>query len=692
MIANNDSFDRKILLAVIAFEALLYYNFYTREVAWYPPDNFDQAGYLTEAYQLQENFLAHGPDQLWKYLSNRSHAGGVLFPIEGALSGIILGGARFPQLCVLFFAFCAFQVAAFTTARMVWSSRLFGYIALGLTLSQETPWLRQGGGLFDFRMDFLAYCLYGIWVCAVIRSRIFLDRYWSIGSGLAGALLVLNRFVTLPYLLGVSAGLAVVCGIFAIFGRHDTELPSRMNCRFRGLGISTGLLIAIVLPILIRNWNAIHGYYVIGHVLGGEKYVRAAELGLKDLAGHLTFYPKSVVQDHLGKIFAWESAIVIACALAARLLASRNNIPAKPPQQRDEESLLRFAFLIGAVLCPIVVLTLDIAKSAVVGGIVGGPAILFVVAITAAIAPKPPWFDSPIGARILAACTLLICVMGLFNQFSHANRHWPAYAHRDDLKHLDQLNQCLIDLAKEYGWSSPWISYDVISGWFNAGSPTITAFEKSRDLIEFHPMLGNGIMGVSRKEAVSLLENSDFLILTTLPKGGGTLPFDRRIAEYWDDLKAWADDNMIVARIVPFSTFSATVYLRPAATISGLSGGWIPSHGFSIEAARDVLARFPLIRLVGSTDYSRLQKIPTVEATMDTGESSQPVPASFQRADNFYEIRVNTSSMRLPPADQVHIRLDFNSFFIPKTTEAGKDAPELVVKAPVRVQLTRAGP
>src|SRR5215467_10882683 len=112
MITNNGSFDRKILLVVIAFEALLYYNFYTREVAWYPPDNFDQAGYLTETYRLQESILAHGPDQVWKYLSNRSHSGGVLFPIEGALSGIILGGARFPQLCVLFFAFCAFQVAA----------------------------------------------------------------------------------------------------------------------------------------------------------------------------------------------------------------------------------------------------------------------------------------------------------------------------------------------------------------------------------------------------------------------------------------------------------------------------------------------------------------------------------------------------------------------------------------------------
>jgi hypothetical protein len=332
--------------------------------------------------------------------------------------------------------------------------------------------------------------------------------------------------------------------------------------------------------------------------VGEERYVRAAQLDIKDLAGHLSFYPKSVVQDHLGKMFFWGSAVAIACGLAARLLARRENAPAKPPARRDEEFLLQFTFLLVALLCPIVVLTLDISKSAIVGGIVGGPAALLVVAITAAAAPKTSKLDSSHGERLLAACALVIVALGLFNQLSHASKHWPAHAQRDDLKRLDQLNKTLIDLAKEYQWSSPWISYDVISGWLNAGSPTISAFEQSRELIEFHPMLGNGIMGVDRQEAISLLKQSDFLILTTLPKVG-MLPFDRRIAKYWDDLKAWADNNMIVARIVPFSGFTATVYVRPAATISGLSRGWIPRHGFSIEAPRDVLERFPLIRLTG---------------------------------------------------------------------------------------------
>ncbi len=50
---------------------------------------------------------------------------------------------------------------------------------------------------------------------------------------------------------------------------------------------------------------------------------------------------------------------------------------------------LQIIFLIGAILGPLVVLTADISKSAVVGGIVGVPVALLVVAIAAAVAPRP---------------------------------------------------------------------------------------------------------------------------------------------------------------------------------------------------------------------------------------------------------------------------------------------------------------
>src|SRR5262249_16372189 len=158
-----------------------------------------------------------------------------------------------------------------------------------------------------FRMDFLAYCFYGVWVCAVLRSDLFLDPFWSIASGLIGTFLVLNRFVTAVYLLGVLVGFALLCGIILLGWRSQADLMSRMRRRLWHLGLSLGVLLMLVAPFLIRNWRAIHGYYVMGHAVGEEKEIRAAVLGIKDLRGHLLFYPRSIFEDHLGKTFVWGS-------------------------------------------------------------------------------------------------------------------------------------------------------------------------------------------------------------------------------------------------------------------------------------------------------------------------------------------------------------------------------------------------
>jgi hypothetical protein len=686
MTAKNHRFDQKVLIVLIILEAVLFSSFLMREVAWYPPDNFDQVSYLLEAYRLQERIFTHGLGEVWKTLWSSGHAAGVLFPIEGALAGIIIGGTRLPQLSVLFLGFCALQVVAFTTASAVWERRAYGYIILGLILSQTTLWFWQGGGLFDFRMDFLAYCLYGIWACTVIRSQLFLHRYQSLGCGLIAAFLVLNRFVTVTYLLGVSVGFAVICGTVAIFWRKDANLVSRLQERLFNLGLSTIVLLAAVLPILIRNWQAIHDYYVVNHVVGEEKNVRAALLGIHDLAGHLSFYPNSVIQDHLGGIFLWASVIAIGCGLATHLLARKFREEVASP--RDETFFLQIIFLIGAILGPLVVLTSDISKSAVVGGIVGVPTALLVVAIAATVAPRPSQEEPSLIRRLLVASAVAVFTLGVYNQLRQASQHWPAYAHRDDLKQLNELNKSLIDLANKYGWSHPGVSYDVITDWLTVGSPTISAFEQSRNPIEFQPMIGKGVLGVDREEAISLLKKSDFAIFTTLPKVG-VYPFYRRIAEYWDDLKVWADDNMVIARVVPFSDFTATLYVRPTAGISGLSSGWITSHGLTIEATKSALERFPMVRLAGLADYPRLTKIPAVEATIGADKNSQKAPASFRRVGNDYEIVIDTSSLRLPETDLTYIRLNFDSFFVPKTKESGNDARELVVKAPVVVQLFR---
>jgi hypothetical protein len=681
------SFDRRLLFILIALEALAFFNFYSREVAWYPPLSFDQTGYLFQAYDLEQRVLSEGLGTLSSALQSRENPSGLLLPIEGALSGLIIGGTRLPQLLVLFLAFSALQVFAFAAAQAVWGRRAFGYMVLGLILCQITAWF-YAGGLFDFRMDFVAYCLYGIWACAAVRSNLFLDRRWAIGCGFISAFLVLHRFITIVYLLGVCAGFAIASLVVGFFLRGDPDLPGRLKQRLSNLSLAAIILILIAGPVLQPSWGAIHDYYVVGHATGQEKYVRASEVGVRDLAGHLFYYPKSIVKDHLGRGFLRSSLLAIAAGVIARLLSRARNMKVQGASSRAETYLLRVIFLLGAILGPVIVLTVDISKSPVVGGIVGVPVALLVVALSA---PDPGVIESSFFRKLIAACGIFIFARGLFTQFGHAWHHLPEYAQREDLKKVAELDKWLVQYASEHDWRTPQISFDIISGLLNSGAISVSGFEQSRELIEFKTLLGGGIMGVERPEALSMLANSDFAILTTIKKAG-VYPFYEHISQYWNDLKAWADLHMIVARAVPLDRFTATVYVRPSAKVSGISDGWITHDGLTIEATPETLRRFPVIRLDGNATDSRFPKTPSVTAMVDMSANVKVVPASLYQNDNKYEILVDLSKVELPQADPVRLRLNFDTFFVPKKNGMNDNPRELVLPAPSLVRLSPPSP
>ena len=123
------------------------------------------------------------------------------------------------------------------------------------------------------------------------------------------------------------------------------------------------------------------------------------------------------------------------------------------------------------------------------------------------------------------------------------------------------MDKWLVLYADQRHWRSPRISFDVISPLLHSGAITTSGFEQTGELVVFRPMLGNNIMGVEKPEALTLLANSDFFILTTLAKIG-VYPFYHQPAQYWSDLQVWAEKNMIVVRTVTFKDFTATVYAR----------------------------------------------------------------------------------------------------------------------------------
>jgi hypothetical protein len=692
MTSKDHQLDRTILWVLIAVEALLFYTYYAREIAPHPPQNFDQTVYLSEAYSLETRIHGHGISELWRAIWSKDRASTLLLPIEGAIFGLVFGGTRLPQLCVLFVGFCALQLFAFATARKIWRHRGYGFMVLGLILAQGTLWY-FAGGLFDFRIDFLAYCLYGIWACAVVQSNFFFDRRWAIGSGLIGAFLVLNRFLSVIYVIGVSTGFAVACATILSLFRNDIETSCRIRQRLVNLALSLGTFIIVVVPIFLINWHSIYSKYVYGQFIY-EKDIRAREYGIFGLSGHLVYYPRSILWDHLGLAFLLAAALGIAGALLARFFVRSAGLAKAATERSRETFVLEIVFLLGAIIGPVIVLTIDISKSPVIGGIVGVPTALLVVSLVARVVPLTSASESSPAHKIVLVVSLAIFAIGLYHLFDKASRHAPEYAEHRNLKRCTELNKWLVEYATKHGWYRPRISVDVISGLFNAGAMTASGYEQSGELIEFQPGLGNGadvMGGLTRSQALSSLANSDFVILTTLPKTG-VYPFYQEISQYWNDLKAWADQNLVVAKTIQFDGFNVIVYARPTATISGVSADWISSSGFSIETTRAELQQFPVVLLAGSANYSWLAKVPTASARIATVGDSIAVPTSFQRTGSGYQLLIDTSSIQLPSADTVRLSVTFDTFFVLKNLGINEDTRELVIRTPSHVDLLRREP
>jgi hypothetical protein len=332
-------------------------------------------------------------------------------------------------------------------------------------------------------------------------------------------------------------------------------------------------------------------------------------------------------------------------------------------------------------------LTIDISKSPIIGSVVGVPTALLVVLLVARIAQTTSHRGSARAYQILVASSFLIFLAGLFNQVNYASRHAVETTERRDLKHVAELNGWLVEYASQHHWRSPRISFDVICSLVFPHGAIANGYEQTREFVDFQPGLGNGseIMGVDRSHALSYLAQSEFVILTTLPKTG-IYPFYEKVSTYWSDLKDWADRNLILARRILFDTFTLSVYVRPSAAVFNPSGDWITSRGVSISANRADLERFPQIRLSGPADFTHSSKVPTVSAAIETEGGSIALYSSLRVIGKRYEIFIDTSSVKDLP-DPVRVSLSCDTFSVPKKLGLSGDTCELVMPSPDRVEL-----
>lgn len=541
---------------MLALQAALFHQHAVREVAWAYPAFHDQASYLDASYRAYEEIKRHG----WREgllaaggvrprLLAPSPAGSLLY-LEAVLAFCVLGPARMSALWLGFAHFALFQLVLVWTLRAMIHRWSIALTALGLLLCARAPF-RQPGGIFDFRLDFMTLCLFGVFVCVVIRSAAFADRRWAIAAGLAAAWVLAFRFLTAAYFAPIFAALLVVVG----------------RSRRRNVLLAGGIAALLGMGVLWRHRASLGAYYVGGHLRGIERYIRAEHEGVGGPWGRLTFYPKSVVVDHAGPAFLIVATVVVLVLRWARTLKPAGADPnVHDPGNAGVSRLRWFASLCAVV--PLAVLIVDVDKSRVVSGIMLPP-LVWLILLPAMKLPAPLGTDrsQPVLERRLALLTAFALAMGLACQISRFMATERSSRHPADANRVLALCDRVCWLAQERKLSRPRIVNDSHADYLAASAIDVMSYERQHILLNADETLANTLSPRPEAQVFEILRQADFVILTRHQRDfPGEYPFDRQMEALHSRLLAFCEQHL--RRDMSFNTRerSVTLYVRGVPT------------------------------------------------------------------------------------------------------------------------------
>ena len=544
---------------LILLEFSLFRRFLLREVVWAYPPNTDQLAYLQQSYETYEQMKREGVVRA--IADSPAAPQGALLQIEGALLYRVIGASRFNALLVNFLHFAALQCF------LVWAVRgwsrwwCVALIALGLLLTALSPFYRAGG-MSDFRMDFAALCLYGIFICLVVRSGMFARWGWCVAAGVAGALLVGMRFICAAYLFGVFAAMLALFAL--VWWRNRTNPRGRIVLRqIVGWLIAAAVIGITTTPVLWSRRVAIHDYYIVGHITGAEKAVRAAETGTTHFWAALLYYPGVLIKFHAGLAFVVVAAVVLLSAAVIRIRSRTVPAPVSPSVDAHRIGDV-FAFALACFAVPLVLLTLDVSKSPVVASILIVPLVWLVV--IGLVALDQPSGSNRTGARrkcFEVALAIFAIVCGVRTQLS-AYKHDRLMSRRyTDVNNITLMSDLMAARAKSAGWESPMVFNGDTADYLYSQVVKVLTYERHGYLLDIGDQFGT-VTALPEPQVFKLLAESDFVILTqrTAPAAAYEYPFDREMARLHPALMAYCRQNL--ERIAEYDIFNrhVTLFMR----------------------------------------------------------------------------------------------------------------------------------
>lgn len=517
-----------LLALVLCAHWLLFAAYVRREVSWAYAPNYDQTALLQLSYRTYEEVRRDGPWPALVHALRTLPPTGATLHLEAAFLFALTRPSRLTALGVNWLHFALLQVVVVAAVRAGAGGFRLAALALGLVWCLATPFYYVGG-LDDFRFDFAGWCLYGTFLALVMGSAMFRRPGWSLAAGAAGTLCVLTRSLTSVY-LGGTMTLWIAAVLWLWWRAREADARADRRRQLVGSVVCAACLVLVALPSLALRARSLWNYYVVGHVTGAESAVRKAESGIRNGLEALAYYPASLFADHAGGTFLWTAAAALGLlALFPRPRAERTLVSrAFPPEAAW------FAALSAAV--PLTVLTLDAAKSVIVGGVLAHPLLWAILLAVASLARRA----RPAAVRVVAA---LVVTAGGLSQVHHLTG--PSRTHLLPAARMEvsRLHDDVLRVSGERGFRQPHLLADRKRDYVPAAFAA--AYERHGALLDIRFPMGEIVWEPTEREATEALDRSDLMIVTMEPPPAHwTYPYDRTLAAWQPRLLEYAGARM----------------------------------------------------------------------------------------------------------------------------------------------------
>jgi len=662
--------------------------FADREITWAYPGYFDQSYYLGLSYKVFEQMLSDGLwTGLWAGVTAQVPQGNLLHP-QAALLYLLRGPSRLSALTANWLYMILLEFAIVYTLRWLrqrWSVALLG-LALVLTTKSR---FEVGGGLMDFRPDFGAFCLYGVLVCAVVRSNLFKSLPWSVAVGAVMAWTVLFRHLT-----GISIALMMlaVLGFVGVGALSRSKNPAERAiwiARARNILISGAVALLLAAPTLWTTRQTILDYY--GQITTtDEGRIRLESSNASDISNYLLFYPRSLVRDHLGKI--WLVVIgLISIAVVPVLVRTPRTVWRTLPRPRVEPGIALF-FLSVALLAPLAILSAFPARSNAVGNVLVPPVIGGILAMVIAFGRLQPRRRST--NMVLACLATLALSAGVYRDLSAFSQRGKYSEQRDDIRQLGEFYDEIGAQSMRWGWSHPRLAFDrsyeylqpyLVQPWF---------YERHGAFVEPIVTLGRTILSPTPNEALTAISSCDFVVLTdpSSPDDPGfQLPYAVTMKALYPRLLAAAEEHLVPIRHLEAFSKRLTLYMRVPIRLEGVSGGWITSNGFDVISPGTLLRHFPTIELRGQNTLSEdaRHSVRLRARLAGPGEAPRDVAATITFDGPEYTLLIHLNQADIQPDRDAQVKILFDRYAVPEDTGASDGARQRVIAAPTQLRALR---